>query len=158
MLTLQIGAVFFIMDGSESRIKLGCVVGGLGYRHSRFAVFFGKKAHCRVTKSRDLDRASVSRVDRGRFAAGDHTAILFNEYSAFPMLTAAETVGRSSVCHFGFRSAEYRCAEREFQMRVGSGVCIVNREKQTVVVSHDTDGGGLDARLFFGKGDLISPR
>ena len=105
MLTLQIGAVFFIMDDSKSRIEFGCMVGGLCNRSCGFAVFFGKQAYGRITKSGYFDRSSVSRVDRGRFAAGDDTAILLNEYSAFPMFTSAEAIGRSSVCHFGFCTA-----------------------------------------------------
>ena len=104
MLTLQIGAVFFIMDDSKSRIKFGCSVGGLCNRNRGFTSFFGEKAYGSVFQPRYFDRSSVSRVDRGRFATGDHTVILLNEYSAFPMFTSAEAIGRSSVRHFGFCS------------------------------------------------------
>ena len=104
MLTLQIGAVFFIMDGSESRIKFGCSGGGLCYRHSRFAAFFGEKAYGRITKPRYFDGTSEPCINRGRLTAGDDTAILLYEYSAFPMLAPAEAVGRSSIYHFGFCS------------------------------------------------------
>ena len=105
MLTFQIGVVFFIIDGGEARIEFGGSVGTFCNRNQGFAVFFGEQVYGRITKSHYFDCPSVSRIDRGRFAAGDHTAILFNEYSAFPMLSTTETVGRSSVCHFGFCSA-----------------------------------------------------
>ena len=104
MLPLQVGTVFFIMDGSKSGIKLGCMVCRFCDRNCGFAVFFRKEAHSRVTKPRYFDGTSEPCINRGRLTAGDDTAILLYEYSAFPMLAPAEAVGRSSICHFGFCS------------------------------------------------------
>ena len=92
MLPLKISTVYIIVHYLELRIEFGCSVGGLCNRNRGFTSFFGEKAYGSVFQPRYFDRSSVSRVGRGRFAAGDHTAILFNEYSAFPMLTSAETI------------------------------------------------------------------
>ena len=105
MLPLKISTVYIIVHYLELWIKFGCSVGGLCNRNRGFTSYFGEKAYGSVFQPRYFDRSSVSRVDRGLFATGDHTVILLNEYSAFPMLAATETVGRSSVCHFGFCTA-----------------------------------------------------
>ena len=105
MLSLKISTVYIIVHNLELWIEFGCSVGGLCNRNRGFTSFFGEKAYGSVFQPRYFDRSSEPCINRGRFATGDNTAILFNEYSAFPMLAAAETVGRSSVCHFGFCTA-----------------------------------------------------
>ena len=69
MLTLQIGAVFFIMDDSKSRIKFGCSVGRLCNRNRGLTSFFGEKAYGSVFQPRYFDenrREKKSKTIRAR--------------------------------------------------------------------------------------------
>ena len=149
MLPLKISTVYIIVHYLELWIEFGCMVCRFCNRHRGFTSFFGEKAYGSVFQPRYFDRSSVSHVDRGRFATGDHTVILLNEYSAFPMFTTAEAIGRSSVCHFGFCTAQYWCAKWEFQVRVRCSIGVIHREEHRIVVSCNSDRGGLYAFLFF---------
>ena len=99
MLPLQVGTVFFIMDGSKSGIKLGCTVCRFCDRNCGFAAFFGKETHGCITKSRYFDRSTVSGIDGRMLPTGDHTVCLLHKYTTFPILAPAEAVGRSSIRH-----------------------------------------------------------
>ena len=105
MFTQKIGSVDLVVNDGEARVDFGRMIRVPRNRNRRFAVFLRKQANGCILKPRYFDGTSEPYINRRRLTAGDDTAILLYEYSAFPMFTSAEAVGRSSIRHFGFCTA-----------------------------------------------------
>ena len=92
MPAFKIGSVYFIVYDLKTGVEFRCSIGAFGNGDEGFAIILGEETYRGIRKPRYLYCSSESCVDRGRFAAGYHAAVLLNEHPAFPMLTATETV------------------------------------------------------------------
>ena len=114
-------ATVFVVDELETVIIFrGKVVVGCGY--GKLASLFGEKANSCVFKSVYTNSSSVTCVYGRSLSAGDKSVCLFDEYTAFPLLSSAESVQGFSVFHLSLATDKYWGTERESEFYGSGGV------------------------------------
>ena len=118
--TKKVAAVFVVDELETVIIFRGKVVVGCG--NGKLASLFGEKSDGGIFKSVYAYGSSVTCVYGRSLSAGDKPVCLFNEYTAFPLLSSAESVQGFSVFHLSLATDKYWGTERKSEFYGSGGV------------------------------------